>query len=249
MSEKPATGRWFRFRLRSLLMAMIAASLLVSVATGPLGYQYRKSRLRERIVAWGGTVEICGLSRDPVPGSNWLSRALDISTDPDPLWHVNLAKSTATADDLDSLTGWQCIRRLELTGLPIGDDDLKPILTLTKLRELGLRDTHVTDKGVSRLAVLKRLISLDVRLTKATYASLATLDRESPGTNFQEQAAVRAAGPDRVMAGGWRTRTTMSCNLATTKSISAIECPRQRSAFDWRSAGRSPLLRSSICAD
>jgi internalin A len=79
----------------------------------------------------------------------------------------------ATADGLGGLTG---LKKLDLTGNPIGDDALKTVVMHTGLEELSLTCTFVTLEGAKDLAGLTKLKRLRIRNAQVTNAGLRILE-------------------------------------------------------------------------
>jgi Leucine-rich repeat (LRR) protein len=75
----------------------------------------------------------------------------------------------ALLPDLPDLT------RIELRGVPITDDDLRHLTTLTQLEILDLSDTPITGSGLRYLAVLPKLRELNLSGTHIDDANLAPL--------------------------------------------------------------------------
>ncbi|MDX2091486.1 MAG: hypothetical protein SFX73_26735 [Kofleriaceae bacterium] len=89
-------------------------------------------------------------------------------------------KYTAVGDKGAAAIG--ALARLELLGVPreIGDAGMKQLARLSKLRQIDLSDTRVTDDGMKLLPRMKALETVniannDARITLASIASLAKL--------------------------------------------------------------------------
>ena len=66
----------------------------------------------------------------------------------------------------------QEVVELNLAASNVGDDDLKELVKLPKIKILSLNGTKVTDKGIERLEQLKNLVELDLSLTATDGSSL-----------------------------------------------------------------------------
>lgn len=115
----------FRFRLRTLLLALTMAALAMGVAVRPARKQRAAVRHVERL---GGYVlyeyELAGESRPA--GWSWQARWL--------------------GQDFAARVG-----RVYLCGPQVGDDSLAPLGELSALQELVLESTRVTSAGAERL--------------------------------------------------------------------------------------------------
>jgi hypothetical protein len=70
---------------------------------------------------------------------------------------------------------------LELARTPLSDGDLAQISVLTNLRHLDLSDTKVTDRGLPHLYCLKQLLKVDLRGTGVTAEGVRLLKQAVPG--------------------------------------------------------------------
>ncbi|HKB04302.1 MAG TPA: hypothetical protein VKD90_18910 [Gemmataceae bacterium] len=126
-----------------------------------------------------------------IPGDGWkvlagLSelRALDVSHFAQDDWQQYTRgpggdrgkKARALPAAADGLAGMTGLKRLDLTGNPIGDDALKVVGKLTGLEELSLTCTLVTLEGTKDLAGLTKLRRLRVRNAQVTNAGLRSLE-------------------------------------------------------------------------
>jgi hypothetical protein len=66
---------------------------------------------------------------------------------------------------------------LDLSGIPLTDADLAPLLDLPKLKRLEMGGSHITDAGARLLAELRNLGELNVSLSRITDAGLEALQR------------------------------------------------------------------------
>jgi uncharacterized membrane protein len=79
----------------------------------------------------------------------------------------------------ESLSELQSVKEqlvsLNLSKMPVGDEDLKTITIFSNLQSLNLNDTDITGKNLSQLQSLEQLVSLSLSGTKITVASVEAL--------------------------------------------------------------------------
>ncbi len=148
--------RFFKFTLRTALLALIAASVL-------LGWKANKARRQQKTLAavrkMGGmyfyefTLDATGnpVAAEP-PGPAWLRNqiGLDFLSD---VGRIDIYGTQAS--DLTPLSGLTNLRWLMLEGTPVSD--LAPLAGMTNLRALSLDSTQASD-----LTPLARMTSLEV---------------------------------------------------------------------------------------
>ncbi len=91
------------------------------------------------------------------------------------IYKLSLVDEQLTRADLETVAGFLDLEILLLGGTMVGDEELKLLSPLTRLRILGLRNTTVTNKGLSFLEPLQNLESLLLGGTKVTDHGLSTL--------------------------------------------------------------------------
>jgi Leucine-rich repeat (LRR) protein len=87
-------------------------------------------------------------------------------------WLRGVAPKAFAGLTLDEL---RHMRELDLSGLPIEDDDLRHLEHLPSLRTLVLRGTAITDAGLVHLQKVRKLTYLGLRQTKVTDAGMRHL--------------------------------------------------------------------------
>ena len=172
--------RWFRFRLRTLLIMIT----LMSVPLGWVGWELDQRRKEKATIAWvekmGGKVSFNSLTMDE---RNWWEKKKDkwlgkrvalvgldanqvIELSPlvvlKKLEFVSLTNPQVT--DLSSLAGLNKLKRLDLSDTQVSD--LSPLSGLKNLAWLDLNGTPVTD--LSPLVELKNLEYLDLNDTRVS---------------------------------------------------------------------------------
>jgi hypothetical protein len=205
----PSSGkrRWFQFRLRTILLLVIVASL----ALAPLGMRLDRIRRQQpAIVAVenaGGAVWIVRKpvnSPTPFPG---LPTVYDSQRrDAGALWQVvedaqygeavcvcfpsaspnsqlevlELDHSQIRGGGLKHLAAMSQLKLLSLRHTPLTDEGLEQLAKLTELRRLYFYDTAVTDAGLARLRPLKKLEILHLGKTGVTFAGADEFEKDLP---------------------------------------------------------------------
>ncbi len=193
--------RFLQFRLRTLLVLVTALSVLAAYVGWQVRRAERQRRAVEAILAAGGFVEYdfeASAEHDLWRGT-WLRRWLgnDLLHDVtavefdaarmmidsrryDPPSEEQLAAAIARLTDLPAL------ERLRLgMMLPVSDDDMRRLATLTRLKQLTLYAPLVTDEGLAHLAALTGLERLHVDYTSATQDGIDRLRAALPGCDIQ----------------------------------------------------------------
>ncbi len=161
--------RWYQYRLRTLLVAMVLVSIPCSWLAVKLNHARRQREVVEAIIKSGGSV---GDAR-PVPGLGWLQGLLsDDSLQSFASVEINGEITDATFEHLRALTS---MRVLRLDHSNVTDAGLEQLSGLTNLGTLGLGDTQVTDAGLQHVGKLTQLGRLDLEGTKVTDAGLECL--------------------------------------------------------------------------
>ena len=174
--------RWYQFSLRTLLVFVAVGG----IGLGWLGVRLQRARKQkeavEAILMLGGSVSYdCEFDEDgnlvdrvdsTVPA--WLLRMLG----PDFFYEVThvFCWSEFGGDDATHFQGLGSLELLWLENSDITDAGLKNLRGLTKLRELNLRCTRVTDEGLEHLAGLTNLEALYLDATQVTDAGLRHLE-------------------------------------------------------------------------
>ena len=151
MSEKhPKHGRWFQFRLRTLLIVVLVLSLPLS------WFAVRLERARRQKEAVAAVRELDGEVIYEPKARAWQPlfaplRSLLGRDFTDKVTHVLLQHTDATDDVLDHVKWLDSLFELCLFETQITDDGLGQLEGLTDLRHLDLRDTDVTAAAAKKL--------------------------------------------------------------------------------------------------
>jgi Leucine rich repeat len=163
MDEKPRTTdpqartrrRWYQFGLRTLLIFVT----LAGCGFGWLGFKVRAAR--EQAAAVAAIQKLRGdVHFDYEFGPHWT--ILRNAKPPGPTW-------------LRALLGDDCFRDVVLVTLDyaqVSDADMKPFMAFTKITNLDLTGSSVTNWGLEKLAGLMRLKRLTLEGTVITDAGL-----------------------------------------------------------------------------
>lgn len=175
-AERESEQRWrpftlrrppWQFRLRTLLLIFVAASVVLSLIAFVVRRNQRHNQAVAKLEAAGAKV-----ARD----DNGWTRSVDLGFRPDgaaadpsklvaPVWDAELV----LLQDLPTL------ENLVLHQARVGDQELKHVAGLKNLRSLDLASTQITDKGLIHLQGLTRLESLDLTQTRITDSGLKQL--------------------------------------------------------------------------
>jgi Leucine-rich repeat (LRR) protein len=144
--------RWFRFRLRTLLVMVT----LLSIPLGWVGWELDQRRKEKKVIAWveqmGGFVQFdygrdAGLFNGKLYDErSWWEKTKD-------KWlgervHFVILKNTQVSD-LSPLAEWKNLEMLWLWDTQVSD--LSPLSELKKLKSLNLRNTQVSEEQVEKL--------------------------------------------------------------------------------------------------
>ncbi len=167
--------RWFQFRLKTLLIAILVLSLPLSWFAVKIQSGRRQREAAEAVLRVGGAVSYnCGIAcRFRVP--TWLDELL--------------------GTDFSVVSG-VCLGQHKTLGSPVGDDDLELLRRMTKLRYLDLTDSRITDVGLENLEGLTRLEELYVHGTQVTDQGVKNLQVALPACMIEDSRASRS--PDAV---------------------------------------------------
>ncbi len=182
--DKSKTRRWFRFRLRTLLVVLT----MLSVPLGWVGWELDQRRREKTAIAWieemGGNASLEGSDRstswektkDKWFGVTVLHANLNSTqvSDLSPLTDLNnlevLNFNSTHVIDLSALTDLSNLEVLNFNSTQVSD--LSPLTELKNLKLLFLGNTKVSD--LSPLAELKNLTSLFLSNTKVSDLSPLT---------------------------------------------------------------------------
>lgn len=178
--------RWFRYSLRTLLLAMVA----VSVGMGWLAARMKEAQRQRAAVA--AIVSLSGLvifddqpddltaapAASSVPG--WLRRLLG-----DDFFRTAVHVVAFNDATMEAVRDLPDIRRLDFVGSPATDAGLVHVSWLSRLESLNLSDTQITDAGLEHLHGLTRLRELCLRGTSVTNEGVKRLQQALPDCRIE----------------------------------------------------------------
>lgn len=174
--------RWFRFRLRTLLVLMTL--LCVWMGWLMVGVE-RQRRVVATLSKYNAELGFNPFTSSP-PVYHWVPKWLHESirlylpNDYKRLTQVTIDSPELRAEDLAVLTDLPNLRLLSLTGLAVTDECMPYIADLKQIKVLKLIDTKVTDDGLKHLSGLTNLESLLIpgnRITDAGIVHLRSLSK------------------------------------------------------------------------
>ncbi len=191
VSNKRKRRRCFRFSLRTLMLVVLAAAL-GSAFVG------RKIQLARQQYLAGVALETMGAVVRFEPAANWTTflvgdqycpkvTGVDLDSEPVCEEHFShIAKLeglttlllfyTETGDEeLRQLKALRKLKRLYLNGTPVTDNGVVHLLEIDSLAVLNLNETRITDEALRDLRRLPNLMSLEVENTNITDAGLEYL--------------------------------------------------------------------------
>lgn len=178
MTTELPKRRWFQFRLRTLLIAILVLSLPLS------WFAVRMQREAvEEIEKMGGRVlydwgsEAVETGIDALPPKPSRGRALLGSDYFDKVEVVDLNGTSVTDAELTHLASVPHLTHLFLQGTDVTDVGVQHVEGLTNLISLDLRNAQVTDAGLKRINGLTNLRHLDLGRTHVTDHGLRHLER------------------------------------------------------------------------
>jgi len=184
MSSSPK-HRWFRYNLRSVLVATTLMAVYLGIWTSSARRQRASTNA---IVALGGSVTYDFQATtgrfvvDAVPvGPAWLRSILGRDWF-DSVHGVGLYDADGATDELIavSLHGVPDTRSLQLDRSNAGFETMAIVSKMKSLRNLMLHDTSVDDRGLQSLCRLSNLENLDLRGTRATEKGIRMLRAALP---------------------------------------------------------------------
>ncbi len=178
--------RRFRYSLRTLLLMMVAVSVVMAWFTARMKEAQRQQAAVATIVSLSGLVVFDDQPDDltaaptpsPVPG--WLRNLLGEDFFRTAV-HV-VAFNDATMEAVRELPE---IRRLDFVGGPASDAGLVHARGLSRLEVLNLSDTQITDAGLEQLTGLMRLRQLCLRGTGVTDEGVRRLQQALPNCEIE----------------------------------------------------------------
>ncbi len=166
--------RWLQFRLRTLLIAILVLSLPLSWLAVKIRSGRRQREAAGAVLRVGGAVSYnCGIvCRFRVP--SWLDELL--------------------GTDFSVVNG-VCLDHHKTHGRPVGDNDLALLSPLTNLKYLDLTNSRITDTGLENLKGHTRLEQLYVHGTQVTNEGVKSLQVALPDCAIQDSRVSPYAEP------------------------------------------------------
>ena len=154
MTTDSPRRRWFQFRLRTLLIAILVLSLPLSWFAARMRKAKRQREAVEAIEKAGGHTgssfhDFIARASTREPERTWLRRLLGDDFF-DPVSQAYLSKNTSD-NDLEHLNALTRLRILDLRDSQVTDAGLEHLKGMPNLRWLYLQDTYVTDQGIKKL--------------------------------------------------------------------------------------------------
>lgn len=168
-------GRWKRFSVRTLLIAVTAVSATLSVWMVYVDDYRRQSRSLAEVHRLQGQAEFA-----PSIGHAWQRSLVTYTLGSEVYVEVNVVDLSGTkADDasLESLKGLGHLRMLSLDRTQITDVAVEAFKSFPQLRLLSLRFTNVTDASTKVIGELENLNYLYLTHTRITDSSIEALSK------------------------------------------------------------------------
>lgn len=166
--------RWYQYRLRTLLVFVLLASIGLSWFGVKLNQARKQREAVGAIEEFGGGVERKGTAPN---GLGWLQRVFGDDFFKSVV-HVELSRPrefNRHVGDLTYLKGLTDLQGLDLTDTQVSDAGMEHLKGLTKLHILGLGGTQVSDAGLEHLKGLANLEVLSLGGTQVSDAGLEHL--------------------------------------------------------------------------
>lgn len=167
MTTEPLKRRWFQFRLRTLLIAILVLSLPLSWFAVRLERARRQREAVEQVAKRGGELRCYYL--------DWDTQIRTTKVTPD--WLQALLGEDLSHDFFQASTAYDanCIE-CDLSG----DEDFRSLPRLPTVRYACLRNCRVTDNMVEYLKDLPRLEYLELSGTQVTSEGFRRVQKEIP---------------------------------------------------------------------
>jgi hypothetical protein len=167
--------RWLQFSLRTLLICLTTACVLLAVM-----YRYVEPWLDDSPIA--NAIERAGGSCETVPVGPDFLRAWFGPRTLQRVTVVDLSQPEGTAACLADLPRLRWLEKATLAGARFTDENLAAIGRLERLRELSLRGTTVTAGHIARLRAERPGLKISVEPLEITFADLRF--EEAKGQSF-----------------------------------------------------------------
>lgn len=142
------------------------------------------------------------------------------------------------------------LRRLNLHGCSIGDEELQAIASLTNLEVLKISAKHITSKGYAVISDnFERLIELDMTCRNLQVADLQPIIKKARNLSVLKLPYTYLTDEGLVQIGLWCTKLTtldFGSNLISATGIAALGagCPLLRKLTLWGSNRTNKLLKA-----
>lgn len=173
---------WFRFSLRSLLIAMTVLCLLIG---------FKVKEMRDRRASLAAVDAVGGASKILIEGPEWLRKLIGDEKAFHNVGSVSLSSSRTDYDlilDLDNelrdiiphLNKFSYFHKLNLASSSVTDKGLSHLKDITHLEELNISGTEISDSGLEILEKIESLQRLNIRNTKVTPNGVAKFQKALP---------------------------------------------------------------------
>jgi hypothetical protein len=166
--------RWFQYRLRTLIVLMLAVSLGMSWLAVELNRASKQRAIVQAVESAGARIEY----RDPLHPTlrSFVDRHLFCD-----VFAVSARSAPGFRDEhIKCLAQLPTLKALELTEVPITDAGLKHLEPLTDLEYLFLTGVPITDTGLAHLRRLPRLRGLYLLSADVTAEGVEKLQQALP---------------------------------------------------------------------
>ncbi len=180
--DKPKR-RWYQFRLRTLLLAILVLSLPLSWFAWRMKQARRQKEAVAAIYELGGYMVYEGGPRIEPPSS--LLRTLLGNEFFDKVEEVHLDRSEVTDTELGCLCCLKDAKCLWLDSDNITDAGLEHLRGLTALEDLTIFSSQITDAGLEHLKRLNNLTDLCVKGSKVTPEGVKKLQEALPNCKIE----------------------------------------------------------------
>lgn len=166
--DKPGERRaaWFRrYSLKTTFVLLTILCVLLGWVFGEVHHQHNQDKVIQRLAASGYAFEFERFeSKNAFSAANWL----DFYDERYLLEVVSARKVNPQFEELKELAQFEHLMYLNVTGPFATDQSLAWLGSATKLKELKLMNSRITDAGIQHVSGLKNLTSIDIRDTAVT---------------------------------------------------------------------------------
>jgi internalin A len=184
----------FRFGLKSLLVAMTLAGIVLASLTYPLIEARQQQALMNRVTAMGGRVSNLSVVMRPMSPGRFVLSFFSPKFDRYYFYGFDFSGTLLTDDDLEWVAQIKHVKELDLHGTQVSDAGLRCLRNSVYLTKLDLRNTRVTDQALPDLLTMELLASLSVGGTSISYKALEELDAKLMYAHFCEEKTIVELG-------------------------------------------------------